>query len=288
MIKGFIKKLTVILLASTLTFTGPASSIIPAQAKTESAFEKYLSKNGLYYKSMPGLFKSGYKTAKKTYKNKNFSWYGMDWAECYAKYFYMSDHTAAWTGTLDILSKGNANKTYTVAKRLSKKAKNKRTRYEKAAAIHDALVKHCNYNFGRYKGQSAYEALVKKNAVCAGYSRAFKLMCDICNVPCYCVYGFAGSSTGGSGAHQWNIIKLDDGNWYEVDCTFDDPIGGMPNRNFFCLSSDKMSYGMTPQGIIYYHQRTGLDQITFELNAVVPQGNGTAYDIKTLQDLVVK
>ncbi|WP_035777268.1 transglutaminase domain-containing protein [Butyrivibrio sp. AE3004] len=288
MFKGIFKKATVILLASMLAFTQPTSSFeVQAKSSVSSSFSKYLKKNGLYYKNMSKAYRPGYKTAKKTYKAGNFNFYGMNSTEYTGKYFYMADHVAAWTGTLQNLSISDAQRTYNVAKSLSKKAKRKKSKYQKAAAIHDALVKHTSYQMGPYQGQSAYEALVNRQAVCAGYSRAFKLMCDICGVPCMCVYGYAGGGTGG-GAHQWNIIKLDDGKWYEVDCTFDDPLGGSPNRNFFCLSTAKMSSGMTPQGMSYYHQRTGMDELTTAFNKCIPMATSTKHDKKKAKDLVVK
>ncbi len=288
MSKGFFKKLAVILLAATITFTEPVSSSIEVQAKGTAAFGTYIKSKGLYFKNMPSQYKNGYKVAKKTYNKGGYSWYGADMNEVTGKYFYMADHTAAWTGTLDILSKENAQKTYKIAKQLTKKARKKNTKYKKAAAAHDALVKHCSYASGQYGGQSAYEALVNKHAVCAGYARAYKLMCDIIGVPCMCVYGNAGGGTGGGGAHQWNIVKLDDGKWYEVDCTFDDPMGGSPNRNFFCLSTARMASGTTPDGMNYYHQRTGLDETTTALNNVVPKATSTKYDSKSGKQLQVK
>ena len=266
MYNGLLKKLTVLLLASVLAFSQPTSSIdVSAKGKT-SAFTKYLNKSGYYYKKMPKAYKSGYNNAKKTYKKGKFSWYGANMNAVTGKYFYMADH---------------------VAKKLAKKAKGKKGRYKKAAALHDALVKHCSYASGQYGGQSAYEALVGGRAVCAGYSRAYKLMCDIEGIPCMLVYGNASGGTGG-GPHQWNIIKLDDGKWYEVDCTFDDPLGGKPNRNFFCLSTAKMASGTTPEGMSYVHQRTGLDSTTTALQKCGPKATSKKYDKKSKKARKVK
>jgi hypothetical protein len=57
------------------------------------------------------------------------------------------------------------------------------------------------------------------SAVCEGYSKAFKLLCDRAGIPCRTVYGVANGEN-----HSWNYVELD-GQWYLVDCTWDDPVG---------------------------------------------------------------
>lgn len=104
--------------------------------------------------------------------------------------------------------------------------------YEKVLAFNDYLVKHNEYNryisSGNYSSASslAYEPVSSlvygstdfsndKNPVCEGYSRGMKMLCDKANIPCILVSG---------NAHMWNAIKMDDGNWYSLDSTFNDPV----------------------------------------------------------------
>ncbi len=51
--------------------------------------------------------------------------------------------------------------------------------------------------------------------VCEGYAEAFKLLCDSMDIPCVIIT---------SETHEWNAVQMDDGNWYYVDVTFNDPI----------------------------------------------------------------
>ncbi|WP_026527414.1 transglutaminase domain-containing protein [Butyrivibrio sp. VCD2006] len=251
---------------------------VTVEAKAASSYSKYIKQNGVYYKKMPKNYRKGYSAGRKEYKKNASTGYGYSMDEVMGKMFFLQDHVSAFANSSKALSVRESKQTYNVAKSLTKKAKGKKSKYKKALALHDALMRYTKYDYsmgGPYQGQSAYEALVKKTAVCAGISRAYKLMCDIVGIPCYCVYGNAGG-VGASGAHQWNVIKLDDGKWYEVDVTFDI---GVNSHAFFCLSTSQMA-NMTLNGCSYYHQRTGLDQATNAFMQVTPVATGTKYRYK--------
>ena len=59
------------------------------------------------------------------------------------------------------------------------------------------------------------------NVVCEGYSKAFQYLCELSsfNTDIYC---YSVSGTMGGGGHMWNIIRMDDGNYYLVDITNSD------------------------------------------------------------------
>ncbi len=280
--RGIFKRLTVLLLAFTLAFASPVSSVEATAKKgkaTIASYEKYIKKKGVYYKKMPGQYKSGYKEGKKQFKSND--WKQMEYTQdtLVGKQWFLADHCACYK--MDgALSTDQVKRTFKEAQRIYKKARGKKGKYKKAKALHDALVKTVTYGSGEYSGQTAYEALVNKQAVCAGYSRAYKLLCDIAGIDCFCVYGNAGGGLGGGGPHQWNVIKLDDGKWYEVDVTFDDGLtqGNNICREFFCLTTTKMSNLTTKSGTTSYHQRgdLGNDAIR-ELMKVTPVATGTKY-----------
>ena len=273
--KGIIKRLTVLMLALSLVFIQP----VQVEAKGISSYKQYVKGKGVYYKKMPKQYKAGYKAGKKQFQKNN--WQQMEYAHetLIGKQWYLADNVAAYK--MDgAMSTQQVKQTFNTAKRLARVAKGKKSKYKKAKALHDALIKHVTYGSGSYSGQTAYEALVGKQSVCAGYSRAYKLLCDIVGIPCYCVFGDAQGGLGAGGPHAWNIIKLDDGQWYEVDVTFDEGLtqGGQICREFFCLTTAEMTSKTTKQGMNATHTRNGLGNEAVEsLMKVVPIAKGKKY-----------
>ena len=100
--------------------------------------------------------------------------------------------------------------------------------FEREKEIYLRLIKLCSYkNQGDVSG-TAYGALVKKYAVCDGYSRAFQYLCHLAGLPCLRVFGV------GHEDHSWNMVKID-GAWYHTDVTWDDPLMSDP-KGFVGLS----------------------------------------------------
>lgn len=138
--------------------------------------------------------------------------------------------------------------------------------YEKELAIHDYITGWSEFDYAVF-GRSAdgiadvsetpYGVLINRSAMCHGYSSTFQLFMDMLDIECITVFG----PPGGSGVqHSWNMVKLD-GDWYCVDCAWDDPIGGSPNHRYFNVTSDDMR----GDGIHYWDE------------ASVPEAAGTAY-----------
>lgn len=97
------------------------------------------------------------------------------------------------------------------------------TAYQKLRLAHDYLCGSVTYTSGAARAYSAYGALADKKAVCEGYSRAMKAVCDVLGIPCVCISGTAVSKSG-SVSHMWNAVNLDS-RWYAVDGTWDDTAG---------------------------------------------------------------
>lgn len=99
----------------------------------------------------------------------------------------------------------------------------KMTDVEAALAVHDFLVRECDYDYLNYKynqipqaSYSAYGALVNHTAVCQGYALAYLDIMNRLGISCRIV-------TSSAMNHAWNMLYLD-GNWYHADLTWDDPI----------------------------------------------------------------
>ena len=86
----------------------------------------------------------------------------------------------------------------------------------------------------------------KVGPVCEAYARAFKILCDEKNIPCHVAVGFAkGSRNGQSESHMWNEVQMENGKWYAVDVTWNDPsvngisrkVSGYENENWLLLGN---------------------------------------------------
>lgn len=95
---------------------------------------------------------------------------------------------------------------------------------QKLQAIHDYLIKQCSYDktckdsSGYEDSYTAYGALVKKKAVCQGYTGAFNLIAQKAGIASIAVCGTAGGED-----HSWNFVKAGRGGAY-IDCTWDDTL----------------------------------------------------------------
>lgn len=96
----------------------------------------------------------------------------------------------------------------------------------KVTAIHNYICDTITYADGDLTPrlyQTAYSGLVApKTTVCAGYAKAFKLLCNAYGIPCVLVSGTGTGTSGIPEAHMWNYVKMEDKKWYAVDCTWDD------------------------------------------------------------------
>lgn len=127
---------------------------------------------------------------------------------------------------------------------------------EKALVLHDWLVLNCEYNWyvGFHQSASAgntgdayvdsgmpwtaYGAMAKGDAVCAGYALAYKYLLGQAGIPC--VYISSSEMN-----HAWNGVQIN-GNWYQVDATWDDPVlnrEGRVGHGYFLLSDE--TFGTT-------------------------------------------
>lgn len=95
------------------------------------------------------------------------------------------------------------------------------SRYQIAQSIHDTLALTVTYDIYSDSVNEATGALLYMNASSTGYSKAFKLICDYYDVPAVVVNGTRLTDYGRT-VHYWNYILMEDGNWYAVDCAWDD------------------------------------------------------------------
>ncbi len=166
-------------------------------------------------------------------------------------------------------------KTYDMAsKLLGEIIRDNMTDYEKELAIYEWMVDNIGHGSGHViamPGQSSecytpHDVLANKNAVCVGYATTFRLLANMVGLDVHIVH---------NEYHSWDMVKLDDGEWYQLDVYSD--AGGVRYRNF----------NMTDETARNGHEWDG---------SALPEAKGTKYsyavqnakELKDLNDLPKK
>ena len=109
---------------------------------------------------------------------------------------------------------------------------------QKIKRIHDYICQRVTYrNDNTLWVHSAASLFLDADPafVCEGYAKSMKIFCYYMGINCACISGTArGTSSGTSGAHMWNYVQMDDGNWYLVDATWDD-VGTPPSSRYLLV-----------------------------------------------------
>ncbi len=132
--------------------------------------------------------------------------------------------------------------------------------FEKALYIHDYIVLNCEYDLelleileteGTLSGElrsekyTEYSVLVNGTGVCGSYALAYRAILNAAGMECL----YLSSSQMN---HAWNMVKIY-GNWYHVDCCWDDPVPdtyGRARRRYFLRTDEEIMqlshYSWTP------------------------------------------
>lgn len=109
---------------------------------------------------------------------------------------------------------------------------------QKIKRIHDYICQRVTYrNDNTLWVHSAASLFLDADPafVCEGYAKSMKIFCYYMGINCACISGTArGTSSGTPGAHMWNYVQMDDGNWYLVDATWDD-VGPPPSSRYLLV-----------------------------------------------------
>lgn len=183
--------------------------------------------------------------------------------------------TAHFADYDDVVAKRNA-----VVEKLETIKINGISRHEKLKSINDYLAANLTYDSTISEPNifDPYGALVNGLCVCEGYAEAFKILCDREGIPCLTVVGNAG------GAHKWNNVQMEDGEWYMMDSTWNDQssnvfysyflIGNDTKAPYFSNSSVADSTVHIPEGKMYPDARASL---------VYPTLSNDTYSVGILQ-----
>lgn len=155
------------------------------------------------------------------------------------------------------------------------------TDYDKVRYFHDEILARCTYNTSAvsyYEPVSceAYGALVTGSAICEGYAKAFKLLCDRSGIPCEIIGGMVEGEP-----HMWNYVQLG-GSYYLVDATFDDS-PGESGYNYFLKGAASVGDHLESSGLLEGFS-TGFSYPTLSWNDYVPGADDGNTIPQTLKD----
>lgn len=135
-----------------------------------------------------------------------------------------------------------------VADKLVSEAAGKSSVFDKLMVFHDYLVLNSSFELSEENmsyNSSIYNAFgsgkSQGNIQCNGYAKAMQYLCDKAGIKSMVI---TGENKDGS-SHAWNIVDVD-GKWYNLDCTWDDPILNPPNYKNY-----KYSYFLVPDKWIH-------------------------------------
>lgn len=123
---------------------------------------------------------------------------------------------------------------------------------EKLRAINKFIIDNTEYGFTGENGadnhiRSLYGFAKYGLTVCEGYAKTFKYYCDINNIECEEVIGYY-INNNSLEPHAWNVVKLENGAWYSIDCTFNDTTNS--NEEYFLCGQNTFNKDHLENGII--------------------------------------
>lgn len=141
----------------------------------------------------------------------------------------------------------------------------KSDRYYIAKAIHDYVCAAVEYG-DNDSAHTAAGVFLRKQAVCEGYAKAFRILAKRFGIDSPLIVGTAASSSG-TEAHMWNYVQMEDGVWYLVDTTWDDQKGQTSYTYFLAGSGDQGFYYPISQERTVY---TNFSGTSYTQNFVAP------------------
>lgn len=177
------------------------------------------------------------------YATGNFTWWyyedgGVEWATALEPGYYWDADFAA-----DMRSEMDA-----AAVKVLKSIPDGADDFTTLVTLHDWLVKNVTYTLDDLaRRYMAYGALADGEAVCSGYSAAFTYMCQLAGIQCVDITGATNDADNAN--HEWNRVLID-GEWYNMDVTWDDPDSGSEiSHCYFCVTDAFLEMDHTPDDL---------------------------------------
>lgn len=163
--------------------------------------------------------------------------------------------------------------------------------YYLTLALHDDIIRNIDYAYkddgsaqDEYWAHNILGVFSNKSAVCEGYAKAFQLLLNASGVEnAYAVgKGYVAAENRYEG-HAWNLVKLDNNQWYWYDLTWDDQPESSRGviYNYFCKSDNEFLEDHTVSTV-----KTGIDYM-YDLPEVATEdynGNSLKLNATFTQD----
>ncbi len=174
--------------------------------------------------------------------------------------------------TKDEASELSSNLQITICN-IADKLNEKYSEYDAVRLFHDEIVLKTRFCEDGDFVNSAYGALVLGEAMCEGYAFAMSYLCDYFNIENYIVNG---ENVDGK-SHVWNKIKID-GDWYNLDSTWDDPIFEIEKPNYV-----RHNFMLLPDDDIYNITHFPYESVVNDVNCVSEKYNYFVFEELTFE-----
>ena len=168
--------------------------------------------------------------------------------------------------------------------------------YLSALSIHDKLIADVDFAY-QEDGVTPSDTGIAHSIIgaieglgtCETYAKTYQLLCNYYGIRNMLVTGCTRKGMSVQNGHTWNLLLMDDGKYYYVDCTGDDEGGDAASRYFFAIGSKKLDLTHTMNtpdntavDFLYALPEVGEEDYHFEI-----AGDLTADGSVTISDLVV-
>lgn len=141
--------------------------------------------------------------------------------------------------------------------------------------VHDRLILSSDYDMTHAAANThdLIGVMLNGTGVCESYSRAFQYLMYRCGIQTILVIG---QSKDGE-AHMWNAIQLD-GDWYQLDVTWDDPVFQTSNPDYVGYEYYNITTAYLNQTHDIYMEYSGIDP-SFAISYPIPDCTATAENL---------
>ena len=160
---------------------------------------------------------------------------------CYLIYYLDTIYTEYNSSGLKVMisfpyNKGKMDEHFEELDRLSERLKGK-SDYDTVLSVHDYLIEHFEYDYNtNMANHTDIDGFEDGVMVCSGYSLAAYYLLNKAGVETRLVTGYGGDGEP-TNNHMWNIVKVD-GQWYNLDITWDDEGGANKSYEYFLKCDD--------------------------------------------------